>query len=195
MVARDLLGRDLVCIRSDGTVLVARISETEAYHEQERACHAFAGRRTARTEPMFAQGGVLYVYFVYGMHWACNVVTGARDVGEAVLLRGAVPILGAQTMAMLRGYGPGRPAPQDERRWMDGPGKLAQGLGLTGVLSGQALGQSASVWIAAGHEVGDAQVVTGPRVGVAYAGDDANLPWRFRIVEQRVPPNYPNYQR
>ncbi len=178
-LARELLGAVVVSRLADGEVLRARITETEAYHQHDRACHAFGGKKTKRNAVMFEQGGVAYVYFVYGMHWAFNVVTGAAGVAEAVLIRGVVPVTGAATMARLRGFGDQRPAPRDLRRWCDGPGKVAQALGLSGRHSGMPLDGSGDLWLEVGEAAADAHVRTAPRVGVDYAGEDALLPWRF----------------
>ncbi len=184
-LARELLGAIVVGRLPDGEVLRARIVETEAYHQHDRACHAFGGKKTKRNAVMFEQGGVAYVYFVYGMHWAFNVVTGEAGVAEAVLIRGVVPMEGAATMARLRGFGDKRPLPKDVRRWCDGPGKVAQALGLSGRHSGMALDGSGDLWLEVGEPVADADVRTAPRVGVDYAGEDALLPWRFIATEPR----------
>ncbi len=101
-VAKALLGRFLVR-RLGGVWLVARIVETEAYVGRcDRACHAYGGRRTARTEALFAEPGTAYVYFVYGMHHCLNAVTERAGEPAAVLIRGAEPVVGHDTMARRR---------------------------------------------------------------------------------------------
>lgn len=178
-LAPQLLGRDLCRRLPTGRLLRARICETEAYHQDERACHAFGGRKTPRNAVMFGQGGYAYVYFVYGMHWMFNVVAGQHGVGEAVLVRAAVPLEGLDAIAALRGFGMGKAAPRDVTNWLNGPAKVAQGLALTGAQNGRALEGSYEVWIAEGQPVDLAAIATGPRIGVDYAGEDALLPWRF----------------
>lgn len=178
VVARALLGQRLVST-VHGEPVVVRIVETEAYTEDERGCHCFGGKRTPRTAPMFLSGGHAYVYFVYGMHWQFNVVTGRAGRGEAVLVRGALVEHGHDAVARRRGWHPGRPAPRNPARWLDGPAKLCQGLGITGAQSGQLLTPDQPVWLAQGPAVRDAAVQTGPRVGIDYAGEDAALLWRF----------------
>ncbi len=186
-VARDLLGRVLVA-RVDGTTLRLRIFETEAYHQDERGCHAFGGRRTPRTRPMFELGGRTYVYFVYGMHWQFNVVTGQRGSAQAALVRCGLPLGDASALELVRlrrGFDrPGRRIPRsvadDPMRWCDGPAKVCQALGLCGAHGDLPLETASGVWVEAGSPVQDARVARLPRVGIAYAGADAGLPWRFR---------------
>ncbi|MSQ82358.1 MAG: DNA-3-methyladenine glycosylase [Myxococcales bacterium] len=182
VVARELLGAVLVSRLDCGEVMRARIVQTEAYHQHDRACHAFGGRKTKRNAVLFEAGGVAYVYFVYGMHWMFNVVTGDCGTAEAVLIRAVVPVDGATTIARNRGFTSANPAPAVPERWLDGPAKLAQGLGLSGRHNGLVLDGSAAVWLQVGAPVADDRVRTGPRIGVDYAGADALLPWRFWLA-------------
>ncbi|MBI5610132.1 MAG: DNA-3-methyladenine glycosylase [Deltaproteobacteria bacterium] len=183
-VARDLLGRDLVVQRQQWACRV-RVFEAEAYAEEDRACHAFGGRRTPRTEPMFAAGGLMYVYFTYGMHHCFNVVTGPAGVGEAVLVRSAVPLAGLDAIAAARNLASLKRMPPASQ-WLDGPGRLAQGLGLTRADSGLPLDGSAGVWFEVGQPPQPSEIQMLPRVGVAYAGADADLPWRFACDPMRA---------
>ena len=92
-VARDLLGRDIVRVLEDGTELVCRITETEAYIGRlDKACHAYGGKRTPRTETLFAPPGTAYIYLIYGMYHCLNFVTEEEGEPAAVLIRGAVPV-------------------------------------------------------------------------------------------------------
>ena len=180
VIARELLGAILVGESDAGTVRL-RVVETEAYHERERGSHSFGGRRTERNAVMFGDGGVAYVYFIYGMYWMLNVVTGLEGEGAAVLLRGAVPIQGEELVRQRRGWLQGRSAPRDLAKWCDGPGKVAQALAVDRRLNGVPLQVGQPLWFERGVAVPDADVVTGPRVGIDYAGEDALLPWRFRV--------------
>ncbi len=183
-VAHDLIGCDLVVQRQQWACRV-RVFQAEAYAENDRACHAFGGRRTPRTEPMFAAGGLMYVYFTYGMHHCFNVVTGPAGVGEAVLVRSALPLDGLDAMATARNLASLKRIPP-VCQWLDGPGRLAQGLGLTRADSGLPIDGSAGVWFQVGETVQSSEIHRLPRVGVAYAGADADLPWRFACDPMRL---------
>ena len=175
-VARELLGK-VLCSRVGGRTTKAVLIETEAYAGAvDRASHAFGGRRTRRTEPMYAPGGIAYVYLCYGIHHLFNVVTGPREVPHAVLVRAGVPLAGLDTMRARRGQRkPGAPL-------MAGPGTLAQALGIRTELTGTSLTGN-TLWLEDhGYTVRDEDIRTGPRVGVDYAGADAALGYRFRIA-------------
>ncbi len=175
-VARDLLGRYLV--REDGgEKMVLRLVETEAYlGARDRASHAWNGRRTARNEVMYLEGGHAYVYFVYGMHWCLNAVTGAAGHAEAVLLRAGEPVAGEAAMRSRRGLGerarPGEVA--------GGPARLCEALAIDRSANGVALWRG-SLRLCAGEPVAAAEVVAAARVGVDYAGEAAGWPLRFAL--------------
>ena len=170
-VARDLLGRFLVR-DLDGERLVLRLVETEAYlGGPDRASHAWDGRRTPRNESLYLPGGHAYVYFIYGMHWCLNAVTGERDVGSAVLIRAGEPVEGEERMAANRGR---------TKDLATGPGKLCQALGIDRALDGHLLDRP-PLTIARGEPVGEEEIVAGPRVGVDYAGEAAAWPLRFAV--------------
>jgi DNA-3-methyladenine glycosylase len=171
-VARDLLGKLLVRRLPEGVVVV-RLTEVEAYlGTGDPAAHTFGGRHTPRNEPMWGDGGHLYVYFTYGMHFCCNVVSRRPGQPEAVLLRAAVPVHGEAAITARRGG----------RNDLDGPAKLCQGLGIDRALNGADLTTCAAVWLASdGISCRDAWVRHLPRVGVAYAGEAAAWPLRLRL--------------
>ena len=174
-MARDLLGRYLVR-ELDGERLVLRLVEAEAYlGAPDRASHAWGGRRTPRNESLYLPGGHAYVYFIYGMHYCLNAVTGEAGVGSAVLLRAGEPIEGMERMQARRGAGARRPG-----ELAGGPGKLCQALAIDRALDGVPLDR-APLWLAAGEPVPDAEVAAGPRVGVGYAGEAAAWPLRFAL--------------
>jgi DNA-3-methyladenine glycosylase len=176
-ISRELLGK-VLCTRMDGRLTKALITETEAYAGiGDRASHAYEGRRTRRTEPMFGPGGAAYVYLCYGIHHLFNVVTNVADVPHAVLVRAGHPLEGINTIAERRGVAAG------SRALLSGPGSLAQGLGITTELTGSSLTEG-PIWIEDhGFSVDDANVLVGPRVGVDYAAEDAGRPYRFRIED------------
>lgn len=177
--ARSLLGRLLVR-DDDGRRLVARIVETEAYAgPQDRASHARAGR-TARTEVMFGAAGHAYVYLVYGMHHCLNVVCGPDGEAAAVLIRAVEPLSGLARMRERRG-----PSRGPDARLAAGPARACQALGIDRGLSGLDLITDERLWLAddPSTEVAEQDIVSGPRIGVDYAGPDwAARPWRFGLA-------------
>ncbi len=176
-IARELLGM-VIATEFNGERTAGIIAETEAYAGvDDRASHAFGGKRTKRNEPMYAVGGTAYVYLCYGIHHLFNVVTNVEGVPHAVLLRGIVPLEGPDVMRARRGV---------ERLTTNGPGTMSTALGIRTELSGTDL-IAGPVWIEDhGIRIADADVVIGPRIGVDYAGADAQLPYRFRIAPSRL---------
>jgi DNA-3-methyladenine glycosylase len=174
-VARRLLGRVLVVPARDGTRVSGMIVETEAYRgPEDRASHAYGGRRTNRTETMYQAGGTAYVYFVYGMYHQFNVVTNVAGVPHAVLVRALEPVEG---IALMRVRRDGRP----DHNLTNGPGKLCIALGVDGTLDrADLLGDR--VWIEEGEgPIAPSAIAAGPRIGIDYAGAWAEKPWRFWI--------------
>jgi DNA-3-methyladenine glycosylase len=178
-IAKDLLGKVLITNMQDG-LCAARIVETEAYcGATDRACHAHLNRRTKRTEVMFAAGGVAYVYLCYGIHALFNVVTHEEGFADAVLVRAVEPLYNVELMMQRRKiYKP------DDYRLTAGPGALTKAMGIQTIHYGLSL-QGNQIWITDGQTIADAQIISSPRVGVDYAGEDALLPWRFRIAGNR----------
>jgi DNA-3-methyladenine glycosylase len=172
LVARSLLGKLLVRTTKAGLAAV-RLTELEAYlGPSDPACHTFGGRRTPRTEVMWGPAGFSYVYLVYGMHHCLNVVTVGEGHGEAVLVRGGLPVLGEELMRERRAGG---------RGLSDGPGKLCQALSITRTDNGLDLCDPESGLYLGddGTKVPLTEVRSLPRVGVAYAGEAATWPLRF----------------
>jgi DNA-3-methyladenine glycosylase len=174
-IARQLLGTLLVVPAPDGTRVSGIIVETEAYRgPQDRASHAYGGRRTNRTETMYQIGGTAYVYFVYGMYHQFNVVTNVQDIPHAVLIRALEPVEGIALMRRRR-HG------QSDHNLTNGPGKLCIALGIDrGLDRGDLLGDRA--WIEAGERrIAPSAVASGPRIGIDYAEEWTEKPWRFWI--------------
>ena len=174
-ISRNLLGK-VLCTYVDGLTTRAIITETEAYAGVgDRASHAFGGRRTKRTEPMFGPGGFAYVYLCYGIHHLFNVVTNEKDVPHAVLVRAGSPLAGLDAMLARRGK------EKEDPSLLGGPGSLAKALGITTEHTGVSLSGD-RIWLEdEGIRVSDDAIATGPRVGVDYAGEDALRPYRFLI--------------
>jgi DNA-3-methyladenine glycosylase len=153
-VAPELIGKILAIRLQNSTIGKFLITETEAYRGYEdKACHASRGR-TGRNKVMFCAGGKIYVYFVYGMYWMLNIVTGAEEDPQAALIRG------------IEGF--------------NGPGKLTKALGINKSFYGEDLTVSDRIWV---EDNGFRPAFkTGARIGVDYAGEIwKNKPWRFYI--------------
>ncbi|MCL4103796.1 UNVERIFIED_CONTAM: hypothetical protein GTU68_029113 [Idotea baltica] len=175
-IARELLGKHLVT-SFEGVLTSGRIVETEAYlGTQDRACHAWNGSRTSRTETMYSIGGCAYVYICYGIHHLFNIVTHTEGEPHAILIRGIEPNEGIPIMLERRAKTVLKP------NLTAGPGSLARALGIQTQHSGIDL-QGEQIWIEDRNtNVSSGQILASSRVGVGYAGDDAFLPYRFRVT-------------
>jgi DNA-3-methyladenine glycosylase len=174
-IARELLGKILVT-NFDNIVSAGRIVETEAYNGAvDKASHAFGNRRTNRTEVMFGEGGVAYVYLCYGIHHLFNVVTNVKDIPHAVLIRAIEPITGVEDMLLRTG-----------KKILDntltrGPGNVSKALGIYTRHTGLSL-LGDEIFIADdSFKLKPSEVAATPRIGVDYAGADALLPYRFIV--------------
>ena len=208
-VARSLLGCLLVRDLPDGTRLCARIVETEAYiGPEDRAAHSCGGRPTERTRVMWAAGGHLYVYRIYGVFSCLNVVSHTEGNPEAVLIRAAEPLQGLERMRDHRSFRRGRGGlrvpivrhhPLADAALCRGPGCLCDALAVDEAFNGHDLcrnppeSAAGHFVIAAGPPPADADILAVPRVNVAYAGAAAAYPWRFLVrgnpcVSSHYPP-------
>lgn len=193
--ARLLLGKYLVRRLENGETLVGRITETEAYIGRcDRACHAYGYRRTARTETLFAPPGHAYIYLIYGMYHCLNFVTEPEGEPAAVLLRSLQPTAGLETMLRLR-YGDKPLTPPRLRHLADGPGKLCRALALTRAENGLDLTGDTLFLCDSPEDIGlpcpavpPERLRTGPRIGVDYAGEAKDFPWRFWLETEPAPP-------
>src|SRR5687767_4512827 len=173
-IARDLLGKLLVVPTRTGKRVSGIIVEAEAYRgPQDRAAHSYGGRRTKRTEPMYGIGGTAYVFFVYGMYYQFNVVTNASDVPHAILIRALQPVEGIEIMRKRR-------HDQPDHNLTNGPGKLCIAMGIDRSLdNADLLGNK--VWLEEGKTIPRPQTTSGPRIGIDYAAEWVEKPWRFWI--------------
>jgi DNA-3-methyladenine glycosylase len=171
-VARDLLGKLLVVPDANSQRVSGMIVEVEAYRgPEDRASHAYGGRRTNRTETMYRPGGVAYVYFVYGMYYQFNVVSNVTDIPHAILVRALQPMEGIDTMRQRRHSHP-------DRNLTNGPGKLCIALGIDKKLDGADL-LGNRVWLEDFEKVSPSIIAKGPRIGIDYAEEWIEKPWRF----------------
>jgi DNA-3-methyladenine glycosylase len=172
-VARDFLGRELVCRTREGET-AGIIVETEAYlGTGDRAAHVFGGRRTPRTEVLFAPGGLAYVYLIYGLHHCQNLTTGAEQTAECVLIRALEPVAGLDLMVARRGT--------DRReRLAAGPGRLCQALGIGRELNGESLTGN-RLFVREGRPAGADGIVPSRRIGIGYAAEARDWLLRFHV--------------
>jgi DNA-3-methyladenine glycosylase len=174
-ISKELLGKYLLT-EIDGVRTGGMIVETEAYSGQnDKACHASQGRRTACTEVMYQQGGVAYVYLIYGLHHLFNIVTNKEGMADAVLIRAIEPTEGIEEMLLRRRM------QKKGKRLTAGPGVMSEALGISRKQYGEPL-TGPPIWVEDRQQkLNEEEIIARPRVGVAYAGEDALLPWRFSI--------------
>jgi DNA-3-methyladenine glycosylase len=175
IIAKELLGKILVT-RFDGLETSGRIVEVEAYKGVvDKASHAYGGRRTARNEVMYADGGLAYIYLCYGIHHLFNVVTHLRDTPHAILIRGVEPVKGVATMLERTGK------KKLDNTLTRGPGNVSKALGLHTSKSGSPLKHRELFIADDGFVYPPKEISSSPRIGVDYAAEDALLPYRFYI--------------
>jgi len=172
-IARELLGK-ILFTKIDRKTTGGIIVETEAYSFKEKGCHAFNNRMTERNKVMFKSGGYVYVYLCYGIHHLFNVVTNVEGKADAVLIRAIEPVVGERYILQ-------RTKSPSLKRVTSGPGKLARSLGIDRGLNGDTLFGN-RVWIEDQEfSASIGSIISSPRIGIDYAGEDADLPWRFTI--------------
>lgn len=174
-LAKDLLGKILVK-EIDGVLYKGRIVETEAYMGAiDKACHAYNNRRTKRTEAMYREGGYSYIYLIYGMYNCFNVTASIKDNPEAVLIRALEPLDNKDIMLKIRKV-------KSEKYIANGPGKLTKALGITSDDNNIDLTLGKNIWIEDDGYVPN-KITETTRVGIDYAEEFKEKPWRFYISE------------
>lgn len=180
-ISKDLLGKYLVT-NFNGFRTAGKIVETEAYRApDDKACHAHNNRFTNRTKIMFEEGGVAYIYLCYGIHHLFNIVTAKKGMAHAVLIRAIEPAEGVATMLERRAL------KTVKRQLTGGPGVMSKALGIVKDYTGCSLtGTDAEIWIEdRGLQISTANIIASPRVGIPYAEECIDWPWRFRIKDSR----------
>ena len=173
-LARDLLGKLLVVPGDDGRRISGMIVETEAYMgHYDRAAHSFGGRRTARNNVSYGVGGHAYIYFIYGMYHQLNIVTGPADHPHGVLIRAIEPVEGIDAMRLRRGD-------MKDTNLTSGPGKLCIALDLDRDRNGEDL-LGENIYIERYKRFKDEEVAVGKRIGIDFAGEDAERLLRFWV--------------
>ena len=189
--AKSLLGKYLVRTGL-GEPLVCRITETEAYVGRcDKACHAYGYHRTNRNAVMFGEPGHAYIYLIYGLHCCLNLVTEPEGEPSAVLIRGVEPAAGIETISRLR-FGKSWHAltPAQRKGWMSGPGKVCNGLSLSRDENGADLTGDLLFVCESLSDLGlpdaalpaEETIRSGPRIGVDYAEEAREFPWRFWLA-------------
>ncbi len=173
-IAKNLIGKVLTYETKKGAIS-GIINETEAYTEEDEASHTYGGKNTPRTKTMFEKGGHLYVYFTYGMHYCCNVVTEKKDRGCAVLIRSVIPINGIEIMKEARNY-----KPKDLKNLTNGPAKLCQAYGINKKHNGiNLVDKDSKIYIEdLGHK--PRNIENTKRIGISRGKDKI---WRFFCKE------------
>ena len=191
-VAQHLLGKYLVRRLGD-TLLAGRITETEAYVGRcDKACHAYNYRRTARTETLFLAPGHAYVYLIYGMYHCLNFVTEPEGEPAAVLIRGVEPAAGEEVIRRLR-YGDKPLTRFRLKNYLNGPGKVCQGFSLSRAENGLDLTGDTLFVCDTLEDLGlptpapvRERICAGPRIGVDYAEEAQDFPWRFWLETEAL---------
>lgn len=178
-IAKELIGKVLITI-FDNALTSGRIVETEAYNGTvDKASHAYNNRRTKRTEIMFGEGGNAYIYLCYGIHHLFNVVTNVQDVPHAILIRAIEPLQGIDIML-----------DRMKKTKLDftvgkGPGNVSKALGISTSHTGNSL-FGKDIYIADdGFKISSKNIIASPRIGVDYAAEDALLPYRFYLKDNK----------
>ena len=183
-IARDLLGKLLVIPTENGARVSAMIVETEAYLGiEDKAAHSYGNRRTKRTETMFAVGGTVYIFFIYGMYFQFNVVAGLAETPHAVLIRAVEPVENIEIMRERRAAKNKNPLAQTPAKNLTfGPGKLCIALGIDGNFNNESL-LGEKVWLENYKSFPAAEIASGRRIGIDYAEEFAEKPWRFWVKD------------
>ena len=175
-IAKNLLGKTISV--SDGPIhCTGIISETEAYAgPDDKASHAYGGRYTERTKTMYLSGGHCYVYLCYGIHKLFNIVTNKEGIPHAVLIRGAIPMNGVEHMQKRRKV-------STASGLANGPGKFSQAFGIEMRDNAIPLQKDRIRIYDTIHDRDRYRIEAGPRVGIDYAEEHKDLPWRFRLIK------------
>ncbi|WP_160690060.1 DNA-3-methyladenine glycosylase [Clostridium sp. C2-6-12] len=180
-LAKELLGK--VVVRTvDNVILKAKIVETEAYiGDIDKASHAYNGRRTERTEPLFREGGIAYVYFIYGKYYCFNVISGVENKGEGVLIRALEPLNEFDYLAQKRFNEDYDNLTEAKKKSLtNGPSKLCIAYSIDKSENYMKLYENGDFYIEDGKKEGF-EIVETTRIGIDYAEEAIYFPWRFYI--------------
>lgn len=181
-LAKSLLGKILIR-EIDGKVIKSKILETEAYVGKcDKACHAYNGKRTNRTEILYREGGVAYVYLIYGMYNCLNVVTGMEEEAEAVLIRAVEPLNEFEYISNKR-FNQNYSKLSNLKKFSltNGPGKLCKALDIDRHLNGCELYRKGALYLSEGNNDEEFNIISTKRIGIDYAEEAKDFLWRFYI--------------
>lgn len=179
-VAKELLGKTLVH-NANGNILKGKIVETEAYlGVEDKAAHAYGGKRTKRVETMYGLPGTAYVYLIYGMYYCFNIITVKEGVPQGVLIRGIEPLQGIDQMVANRFKKPiANLTNRQKKNISDGPGKLSMAFGIDKTFNGMDLcGQKIYLEDGIDEKI---EIIETTRIGIDYAEEAKHFPYRFYI--------------
>ena len=185
-LAKDLLGKILVR-ECDGRILKGKIVETEAYiGEIDKASHAYNGRRTERTEPLFREGGIAYVYFIYGKYFCFNVISGIENKGEGVLIRAIEPLNEFDYLAEKRfNQNYDELTKAKEKALTNGPSKLCLAYSIDKSDNYKKLYEKGNLYIEDNYEDNLFEIVESKRIWIDYAEEAIDFLWRFYIKDNK----------
>lgn len=174
-LAQDLMGK-ILCHKTAQGILMGRIVETEAYLEDDKACHGYQGKKTQRTGPLFLPGGHIYTYFTYGIHTLFNIVSGPENQAEAVLIRSLLPMQGEEIFHQNRYQVKKEEATSYQRKnLLNGPAKLTQAMEIS--LEDNAKDLQGDIYLLDDGYRGDLKATK--RIGIDYAEEAVDYPYRF----------------
>ncbi|WP_312175126.1 DNA-3-methyladenine glycosylase [Chryseobacterium sp.] len=178
-LAQDLLGK-ILFTKKNGEITAGIITETEAYFgEEDKASHAYGGRRTLRTEAMYQPGGYSYIYLCYGIHHLFNIVVSLKNDPKSVLIRSVEPYQGFSVIENRRNRS------SSDKSISSGPGSVCKALGIDMTFNRKPL-TGEDIWIEdSGLQYRTEDIASTPRIGVAYADEHAQLPLRFYLKKNR----------
>lgn len=178
-LAQDLLGK-ILFTKKNGEITAGIITETEAYFgEEDKASHAYGGRRTLRTEAMYQPGGYSYIYLCYGIHHLFNIVVSLKNDPKSVLIRSVEPYQGFSVIENRRNRS------SSDKSISSGPGSVCKALGIDMTFNRKPL-TGEDIWIEdSGLQYRTEDIASTPRIGVAYADEHAQLPLRFYLKNNR----------
>ena len=185
ILAKELLGKIIVRV-IDGVTLKGKIVETEAYiGEIDKASHAYNGRRTERTEPLFREGGIAYVYFIYGLYHCFNVISGPENKGEGVLIRAVEPLNEFDYLAKKRFNKSYEELTMLKKKSLtNGPSKLCMAYSIDKAENYKKLYEKGDFYIEDSKKE-NFEIVETKRIGIDYAEEAVEFPWRFYIKDNK----------